>query len=91
MAVRIGKSTIIFQNKPSIIGYGSVVGKKEFEGPLGKEFDAHDTDSRFGEESFEKATVRGKAMKNNSIQEGMRVMIAGFGVGLSWASTILKF
>lgn len=32
-----------------------------------------------------------KSMRNNSIQEGMNVMLAGFGVGLSWASTILKF
>jgi len=55
MSKRIGKRTIILENKPYIIGYGSVVGKKEFEGPLGHEFDAHDTDSRFGEDSYEKA------------------------------------
>lgn len=55
MAKRIGKRTIILENKPYIIGYGSVVGKKEFEGPLGQEFDAHDDDSRFGEDSYEKA------------------------------------
>ena len=55
MAKRIGKRTIIFDNKPYIIGYGSVVGKKEFEGPLGHEFDAHDDDSRFGKDSYEKA------------------------------------
>ncbi len=55
MSKRIGKRTIILENKPSIIGYGSVVGKMEFEGPLGHEFDAHDDDSRFGEDSYEKA------------------------------------
>ncbi len=55
MSKRIGKRTIILENKPYIIGYGSVVGKKEYEGPLGHEFDAHDLDSRFGEESYEKA------------------------------------
>lgn len=32
-----------------------------------------------------------KSMENSSIQEGMNVMLAGFGVGFSWASTILKF
>ena len=32
-----------------------------------------------------------KSIRNNSIHEGMNVMLAGFGVGLSWASTILKF
>ncbi len=55
MSKRIGKRTIILENKPYIIGYGSVVGKKEYEGPLGHEFDVHDDDSRFGEESYEKA------------------------------------
>mgnify|MGYP004698890669 FL=1 len=52
---RIGKRTIIFDNKPRIISYGSVVGKKEHEGPLSNEFDAYTTDSFFGEKSFEKA------------------------------------
>ena len=52
---RIGKRTIIFENKPRIISYGSVVGKKEHEGPLSNEFDAYTTDSFFGEMSFEKA------------------------------------
>ena len=48
MAKRIGKRTVILENKPYIIGYGSGVGKKEFEGPLGQEFDANGDDSRFG-------------------------------------------
>ena len=52
---RIVKRTIIFENKPRIISYGSVVGKKEHEGPLSNEFDAYTTDSFFGEKSFEKA------------------------------------
>lgn len=52
---RIGKRTIIFENKPRIISYGSVVGKKEHEGPLSNEFDSYTTDSFFGEKSFEKA------------------------------------
>ncbi len=58
MAERIGKRTIVLNNKPSIIGYGSVVGKKEREGPKGYEFDAYDNDCRFGEDSFEKAESR---------------------------------
>lgn len=32
-----------------------------------------------------------KSLSNGSIQKGMNVMVAGFGVGLSWAGTILKF
>ena len=55
---RIGKRTIIFENKPRIISYGSVVGKKEHEGPLSNEFDSYTTDSFFGEKSFEKSESR---------------------------------
>lgn len=32
-----------------------------------------------------------KSLEAGSIHEGMNVMVAGFGVGLSWAATILKF
>ena len=55
MAKKIGKRTIELENKPNIISYGSVVGKKEHEGPLSDEFDFYTLDSYFGEESFEKA------------------------------------
>lgn len=75
MAKRIGKRTIELENRPTIIGYGSVVGKKEHEGPLGEEFDSFSTDSRFGEESFEKAESRlqrlavGKAIEKAGLTE----------------------
>ena len=55
MAYKIGKRTIGLDNKPRIISYGSVVGKKEHEGPLSNEFDYYTLDSFFEEESFEKA------------------------------------
>ncbi len=55
MAEKIGKRTTIFENRPSIISYGSAVGKKEHEGPLSEEFDYYSEDSLFGEQSFEKA------------------------------------
>lgn len=52
---RVGERTIIFENKPTILSYGSVVGKKEHEGPLSSEFDTYTIDSFFGEKTFEKA------------------------------------
>ncbi|MBE6777203.1 MAG: stage V sporulation protein AD [Ruminococcaceae bacterium] len=55
MAIKIGKRTIGLENRPSIISYGSIVGKKEHEGPIGHEFDQFITDSFFGQKSFEKA------------------------------------
>ncbi len=50
-----GKRTILLENPPCVLGYGSVVGKKEHEGPLSAEFDSYTTDSFFGEKTFEKA------------------------------------
>lgn len=58
MAKRIGKRTVQLENRPEILGYGSVVGKKEHEGPLGDEFDSFSEDCRFGEKTFEKAESR---------------------------------
>jgi len=55
MAQKIGKRTLELSNKPHIISYGTVVGKKEHEGPLSKEFDYYTQDSFFNEKSFEKA------------------------------------
>ena len=69
MAFRIGENTIGFENKPAVAGYGSVVGKKEFEGPLSAEFDAHDADSRFGEKTYEKAESR---MQKIAVETALR-------------------
>jgi stage V sporulation protein AD len=55
MLNRIGKRTVIFNSKPAILGYYSVVGKKEGEGPLKEWFDKILEDGKFGEESWEKA------------------------------------
>ena len=55
MVQKIGKSTYAFENKPVIIGYGSVVGKKEGKGPYGQYFDYVGDNERFGEDCFEKA------------------------------------
>lgn len=52
---RIGKRTIKLVNQPSINGYYSVVGAKEGEGPLKEYFDYIVEDSKFGEETWEKA------------------------------------
>ena len=54
MATRRGK-TVITQIKPKVISFASVVGKKEGQGPLGKEFDEIYEDTTMGEDSWEKA------------------------------------
>ena len=54
MATRRGK-TIITEVKPKVISFASVVGKKEGQGPLAKEFDEIYEDTTMGEDSWEKA------------------------------------
>ncbi len=50
-----GRQSIQFAEPPSILSYASVVGKKEGEGPLGSCFDIVETDSYFGQDTWEKA------------------------------------
>lgn len=58
MPERRGKHTISLSGRPTILGYASVVGKKEGEGPLGDLFDQVFTDTRLGEKTWEKAESR---------------------------------
>lgn len=51
----LGNGTIIFDKKPSILSYASVVGKKEGEGPYGQYFDSVENDAYFGQKTWEKA------------------------------------
>lgn len=53
--MKIGKQTIIFENKPVIYSVASIVGPKEAEGPLKNFFDERVKDVYFGEKTFEKA------------------------------------
>lgn len=51
-------STIIFKHKPRIIGWYSVAGKKESEGPLAKTFSRIVMDEYFGEKTHESAECK---------------------------------
>ena len=55
MPERKGNYTVQLSNRPMILSYAAVVGKKEGEGPLGKEFDQVFEDTTLGEKSWEKA------------------------------------
>lgn len=50
-----GKYVLEFEKKPSIIGWSSVVGKTEGEGPLGSGFDMIIDDELFGQKTWEEA------------------------------------
>ncbi len=58
MPERKGQYTVALSGRPTVMGYASVVGKKEGEGPLGNGFDAVFTDTRMGEKTWEKAESR---------------------------------
>ena len=53
-----GSQSICFQEAPYVISAGSIVGKKEFEGPLGNLFDMSGEDNLFGEQTWEAAESR---------------------------------
>lgn len=55
MSNKVGEQTIIFKNKPKIIGNFSVVGEKEGHGPFKDYFHHILEDDLFGESSFEHA------------------------------------
>lgn len=85
MAVKkLGSQTIKFDNPPSIIATGTVVGPKEGQGPLGKYFDLVLADNIYGEKSWEKAEKKilkeavEIAVKNSGIPESkIEFFIAG--------------
>ena len=49
------KNLIYFDKKPSVTGFGAVVGKKEAEGPLGSYFDIVYKNALCGKKTYEKA------------------------------------
>ena len=55
MSKRMGKRTVVLHNRPGIIGWASVAGPKEKDGPYGDRFDVILPDALNGESSFEAA------------------------------------
>lgn len=49
----------------AFISTGNAVGKKEYEGPLGKHFDIHDDDDRFGQKTWEEAESEAQRLALN--------------------------
>lgn len=58
MATKIGKYTIRLDRGPSIEGFASIASKKEAEGPLASYIDMLNTDSTFGQKTWELAESR---------------------------------
>ncbi len=58
MSKFLKNGTILTESLPSIVAYGSAVGRMEGEGPLGSCFDYVSEDSTFGEGTWEKSESR---------------------------------
>lgn len=55
MAKKIGRSSWQLAHRPQLLGWASVVGKKEGEGPLKSHFDRIYDDDTLGEDTWEKS------------------------------------
>jgi len=66
---RIGRQTIVFDHRPAVLGWASVVGKKEGQGPLAREFDIVSQDTKFGQDSWEKAESQ---MQKEALQRALQ-------------------
>ena len=66
-----GRQTIVFDRHPVILAHSAIAGKKESEGPLAGFFDHTETDTRFGQKTWEKAETRATgACARHSTQQG---------------------
>ena len=79
-----GKQTILFEHAPYIVGYASIAGKKEGEGPLGNYFDMVDQDPMFGLKTWEEAESKMQklacefAIKKSGLKNGdIRYLFGG--------------
>ena len=84
MNVMKGTQSIAFSESPYLVSAGSVAGKKEGEGPLGKYFDIASEDDLFGEKTWELAEGTMQklacklALKNAGVQpEEVRYLFGG--------------
>ncbi len=66
--IRMGKQSLCFEKAPEILSAGSIVGKKEGEGPLGDLFDLVSEDANFGENTWEEAE---STMQREAVQTAM--------------------
>ncbi len=72
----VGRQTLALSAPPSFLGHACVVGKKEGEGPLRDSFDIINSDSLFGEKTWEKAesamvkAALEAALKKSSLSPG---------------------
>jgi len=80
----MNNNIIKFSKAPSIISSATVVGRHEYEGPLGSLFDLHDSEDTFGMDTWEKSESEMQRLAFNTAmskikfrQEDVGVLFAG--------------
>lgn len=85
---KCGKQSFRLANPPAISAWASVAGKKESEGPLGKYFDVIQTDSYFGEKTWEQGE---KKMQQIAMQTLInKAGISETNIGLVFSGDLLN-
>lgn len=85
---RIGKYTIAYNNSPAIAGFGSVVGKKESEGPLKDYFDKIEYDTKMGCDTWEQAESQ---LQKKAIQIALeKAKLKGDDIQISFGGDLLN-
>ncbi|MBQ1688427.1 MAG: stage V sporulation protein AD [Lachnospiraceae bacterium] len=67
--IKLGRQSIQFQNPPQIDSWGSIVGKKEGEGPLGAYFDAVEMDPYLGGKNWEEAEAN---LQKRAVEQALK-------------------
>lgn len=78
-----GRQSLLFPRRPVLTNAAAVVGKKELEGPLGRRFTREGEDTKFGEESWEKAERRMQKLALERVLQQAGLTPADLGVVFS--------
>ena len=78
-----GKQSFILENPPVITAWASVAGKKESEGPLSGTFDIKQTDSYFGQKTWEQAERKMQQLALGKLSEKSGLRSGEFGMVFS--------
>ncbi|MBQ5607608.1 MAG: stage V sporulation protein AD [Oscillospiraceae bacterium] len=80
---KCGKQSFKLENPPVITAWASVAGKKESEGPLAKTYDITQTDSFFGQKTWEQAEKRMQQIALQKLSQKANMKTTDFGLVFS--------
>ncbi len=80
---RRGRQSFVLKNPPVITCWASVAGKKEAQGPLGNTFDVTQSDSYFGQKTWEQAEKKMQQLALQTLARKAGIMQQEFGLVFS--------